>query len=90
MAVQAQSIALGSSSEQSIAGNALHGVIRVTVRNLGSGVAYLGGSPVSTGSGFQITTADAPISLTMVVGEQLFAYSTGTPTISVLRMNDTT
>lgn len=90
MAVQSQQIALGSSSEQSIAGSALHGVLRVTLRNLGAGVAYIGHSGLTTGTGFQLTTADAPIRLTLAVGEQLFGYSTGTPTLHVLRMNDTT
>lgn len=90
MAVQAVSLTLGSSSEQSLAGNALHGPMRVWVRNLGSGVAYLGPSPVSTGAGYQITTADAPIEIFMMGGEQLFGYSTGTPTLSVLRTGATT
>lgn len=89
MAVQAVQIALGSSSEQSLAGDDLHGVIRVFVRNMGAGVAYLGPSPVTTAS-FQITTADAIQTFTLYTGEQMFCYSTGTPTIHVLRMNDTT
>jgi hypothetical protein len=90
MAIQAQVIALASSAEASVAGNAIHGVIRVTVRNAGAGVAYLGPSGLTTAAGFQLTTADAPLTLTVYGGEQLFAYSTGTPTLYVLRMNDTT
>lgn len=90
MSVQAQQVVLASSAEASIAGNALHGVLRVTVRNFGAGVAYVGHSGITTGSGFQLTTADAPVTFVLAVGEQMFAYSTGTPTIHVLRMNDTT
>ena len=90
MAVQSQIITLVSSSEQSIAGNATHGVLRVIVRNLGSGVAYVGPSGLTTASGFQVTTADAPQHFTLFVGEQMFAYSTGTPSLCVLRTNDTT
>jgi len=90
MAVQTLTVTLGSSSEQSIAGNGLHGPLRVYVRNLGAGVSYLGTSPVSTGAGYQLTSADAPLDIFLMGGEQLFAYSTGTPTLTVMRTGATT
>ena len=90
MAIQGLVIAC-SSTPTSVAGSATHGVLRVILKNLGTGNAYLGDSGVTT-AGYPLSTADAPLSLTMVVGEQLFVASSSgaTPSVSVLRLNDTT
>lgn len=80
-----------TSTPQSVAGSALHGVLRVTLRNHGAGTAYLGDSAVTT-AGFQLTTADGIMTITMYTGEQLFVASSSgaTPVMSVLRTNETT
>jgi hypothetical protein len=72
-----------------IAGSGTHGVIVVKVRNRGSASVYLGGSDVTT-AGFPLTTADSPLELRVMVGETLYGTSTGSISIDVLRMNETT
>jgi hypothetical protein len=66
-----------------------HGNIRVTVRNRGTGTAYLGGSDVTTG-GFPLTTADDHVDLIVAVGESLYGTSTGAAVAQVLRSGGTT
>jgi hypothetical protein len=87
MAAQGTVIAL-TTTATSIAGNALHGVLRVTVRP-GSASVYLGGSDVTT-AGYLLSTGDAPLTVTLQVGEQLFGTSTGSIPVSVLRVGETT
>jgi hypothetical protein len=72
-----------------VAGNGIHGVIRVTVRNRSTGTAYFGGSDVTT-AGFPLTTADNHVDLVVVPGEILYGTSTGACVLDVLRMNETT
>lgn len=88
MAVQGLLVAL-TTSATAIAGNGLHGVLRVTVRNRGTGTGYLGGSDVTT-AGYPLTTADNPLPLTLMTGEVLYGTSTGACSVDVLRMNETT
>jgi hypothetical protein len=61
-----------------------HGNIRVTVRNRGTGTAYLGGSDVTT-AGFPLTTADPHVDLVVAVGETLYGTSTGAANAQILR-----
>lgn len=65
------------------------GNIRVTVRNRGTGTAYLGGSDVTT-AGFPLTTADNHVDLVVAVGESLYGTSTGAAVAQVLRSGGTT
>lgn len=88
MAVQGLTLAL-TTNAVAVAGDGLHGVLRVHVRNRGTGTAYLGGSTVTT-SGYGLTTADSPLNLTLVGGEALYGTSTGAAVLDVLRLNDTT
>jgi hypothetical protein len=76
-----------TTSAVSLAGNGIHGNIRVIVRNRGTGTAYLGGSDVTT-AGFPLTTADPHIDLLVAPGEQLFGTSTGAALAQVLRNYD--
>lgn len=93
MAVQSLVLAC-SSTPATVAGSfgsgSVHGYIRVRIKAL-SGTAYLGDSGVTTG-GYPLTTADAAIEQNLVTGESLWAASSsgGTPTIAILRMNETT
>ncbi len=90
MAVQGVTVTLSSGTAVAIAGTGgAPGVLRVTVRNRGTGTAFLGGSSVTTG-GYQLTTADSPLTIVLNVGEALYGVSTGTPALDVLRVNDTT
>lgn len=81
-AVVAGSIATG--------GGALHGYIRVRLKAI-SGTCYLGDSGVTT-AGYPLTTADAAIQETLILGETLYVASSSgaSPTIAVLRLNETT
>lgn len=89
MSVQGLTIAL-TTTILPVAGDATtHGLIRVHVRNRGTGTAYLGGSAV-TSSGYGLTTADNPMTLTLYGGETLYGTSTGAAVLDVLRMNETT
>lgn len=72
-----------------VAGSGLHGVIRVQLKSRGTGTVYLGGSDVTT-AGYPMTTAENPEMFTLMVGETLYATSTGAGTLNVLRMNETT
>ena len=93
MAVQSLVIAC-TSTPTALAGTfgsaSQHGVIRVRLKSL-SGTAYLGDSGVTTG-GYAFSTADTPITETLVTGESLWAATSsgGTASVAVLRMNDTT
>ncbi len=89
MAVQGVTITLSSGTPVVIAGDGIHGTLRVTVRNRGTGTAILCSSGGST-AGFQLTTGDAPLTVVLNVGEVLYGVSTGTPALDVLRLNDTT
>lgn len=89
MSVQGLTLAL-TTNALAVAGDAsIHGLIRVHVRNRGTGTAYLGGAAV-TSSGYGLTTADNPLALTIVGGETLYGTSTGAAVLDVLRMNETT
>lgn len=72
-----------------LAGDGYHGVIHVTVRNRGAGSIYLGGSAVTT-AGYTLSTADSPLSLKLYQGNTLYAASTGSISVDVLRVNETT
>ncbi len=72
-----------------VAGNGIHGVIRVKVYNSGTGTGYLGGADVTT-AGYPFTTAHLPQELLVVAGETLYGTSTGAAVLSVLRMGETT
>lgn len=88
----AQGIVLACSSTPSVvAGSALHGYIRVRLKNLGTGTAYLGDSGVTTG-GYPFSSADAPLEVNLLTGESLYmASSSGaTPSVAVLRVGETT
>jgi hypothetical protein len=89
MSVQGLTISL-TTAALAVAGDAtIHGVIRVCVRNKGTGTAYLGSSGVTT-SGYALTSADAPLCLTIQNSETLYGTSTGASVLDVLRMNETT
>jgi FlaG/FlaF family flagellin (archaellin) len=66
-----------------------HGIIRVTIRNRGTGTAYLGGSDVTT-AGFPLTTADNHIDVTLQPWDELYGTSTGAAVAQILRTNETT
>ncbi len=92
----AQGVVLGCSSTPSvIAGSTpsggAHGYIRVRLKNLGTGTAYLGDSGVTTG-GYPLSSGDTPLEIVLVAGESLYmASSSGvTPSVAVLRLNETT
>jgi hypothetical protein len=67
-----------------------HGYIKVRLKPL-TGTAYLGDSGVTT-AGFPLSTADAPMETTLVLGETLWAASSSgaAVTVGVLRVNETT
>lgn len=88
MAVQGLTIALTTAATL-IAGDGIHGVLRVRLVNRGTGTGYLGSSGVTT-SGYPVTTADASQEFTLVGGETLYGTSTGAASAIVLRYNDTT
>ncbi len=81
-------VTLSSATPTAIAGTGIHGVIRVTVRNRGTGTAFLGDTGVTTGS-YQLTSGDTPLQLIVYPGEALYGCSTGTPALDVLQMNET-
>ncbi len=92
----AQGIVLGCSSTPSvIAGSTpsggAHGYIRIRLKNLGTGTAYLGDSGVTTG-GYPLSSADAPLEVNILTGESLYmASSSGSsPSVAVLRVGETT
>lgn len=87
MAVQGTVVTLTTSAV--VAGDGLHGVIRVTLRNRGTGTVYLGGSDVTT-AGFPLSTADEFVSLQLGVGETLYGTSTGAGSVGVIRTDGTT
>lgn len=92
MAVQGLTVTLTTTlAAAAIAGTTdYHGSLRVIVKNRGAGAVYLGNATVSSG-GYQLTTADQPLSLPLLEGEPLYAMSTGgAAVIDVLRMNGTT
>jgi len=74
-----------------LAGNGTHGVLRVILRNRGTGTAYLGSSGVGSTAGYAFSSADTPLSLTLYQTEVLYGASSGTaPVLDVLRFNETT
>lgn len=92
----AQGVVLACSSTPSaIAGTTptggAHGYIRVRLKNLGTGTAYLGDSGVTTG-GYPLSSGDTPIEVNLLTGESLYmASSSGaTPSVAVLRVGETT
>jgi hypothetical protein len=82
-------IATLTTSATLIAGGSLHGVLRVIVRNRGTGTAYLGGADVTT-AGFPLTTADNHVDVTLLVGDALYGTSTGAAVAHILRFGETT
>ena len=84
-----------SSSPQTVAGSfsglTQHGYIRVRLKNLGLGTAYLGDSGVTT-AGYPLSSGDAPLEVNLIVGETLWVASSSgvTPSLSILRTNETT
>lgn len=88
MSVQGLTVTL-TTSAVSLVGASGHGVVKVIVRNRGTGTAYLGASDVTT-NGFPLTTADPHVDLTLRPEESLYGTSTGAAVAQVLRMNETT
>lgn len=88
MAVQGLTVTL-TTAPTVIAGSSLHGVLNVVLRNRGAGNVYLGSSGVTT-SGYQLSTGDPPLALTLLTGETLYGTSTGSITVDLLRLNETT
>ena len=92
MAVQGLTITLTTTPTATlVAGDGIHGVLRVTVRNSGNaGTVYLGGASVTT-AGYRLTSADTPLSVQLFTGESLYCLSSGgAAVLDVLRHNDTT
>ncbi len=91
MAIQSLTVAT-SSNPTAVANTAQPtnlGILRVTVRNRGTGSAYLGTSGVTTG-GYQLSSGDSPLPLTLMPYDALWAMSTGAAVLDVLRLGDTT
>ena len=65
------------------------GIIRVIVRNRGTGTAYLGASDVTT-NGFPLTTADNHVDFNLQPWDTLYGTSTGAAVAQILRLNETT
>ena len=67
-----------------------HGYIRVLLKAI-SGTGYLGDSGVTT-AGYPLTTADSAVVLTLSMAETLYVASSSgaSPTLAVLRLNETT
>ena len=88
-----QSLIVATSSNPTAIANTAQpislGILRVHVRNRGTGSAYLGSSSVTTG-GYQLTSADSPLPLTLMPYDALWAMSTGAAVLDVLRLGDTT
>ena len=78
-----------TTSATTIAGSGIHGNMRVTVRTLGAGTAYLGGADVTTSLGLRLTSSDSHITLHVVAGETLYGTSTGASVLDVLRQGET-
>ena len=91
MAVQSL-VVTSTSTPTAVAGTlssgTVHGYIRVRLKSL-TGTHYLGDSGVTT-AGYPLTTGDAAIEAVIVTGESLWSCSTGSATLAVLRMNETT
>lgn len=88
MAVQGLTVTL-TTSAVALAGNGLHGTLRVVIRNRGTGTAYLGGSDVTT-AGFPLTTVDNHVDLVIPTGDTLYGTSTGAAVAQILRFGETT
>jgi len=93
----AQSLVISATSTPTVVagsigtgGNPIHGYIRVRMKMI-SGTGYLGDSGVTT-AGYPLTTADNAIEEVLLTGETLYVASSSgaTPTIAVLRLNETT
>ncbi len=89
MSVQSVSVTLSSGTATVVAGDGIHGTLRVTVRNRGTGTAYFGTTGVTTG-GYELTTGDNPLQLVLAGGETLYACCTGAAVLGVFRNFDTT
>ncbi len=91
MAVQSLVVS-NSSTPSAVAGTfgsgTVHGYIRVRLKAL-TGTNYLGDSGVTT-AGYPMTSADAAIEAVLLTGESMWSCSTGSATLAVLRMNETT
>lgn len=88
MAVQALTIAL-TTNPTLIAGDGVHGNLRVYVRNRGAATVYLGSSGVTTG-GLAVTTSEDAAHVRLNPTESLYGCSTGSIVVGVLRVNETT
>jgi hypothetical protein len=91
MAVQGLTIALTTSPTAiaNVPGGPGFGSLRVIVRNRGAANVYLGSSGVTT-SGYQLSTGDIPLQITLQPWDALYGTSTGSIVVDVLRMNETT
>ena len=71
-------------------GAAIHGYIRVLLKPL-TGTGYLGDSGVTT-AGYPLSSGDSAVVLTLAMGETLYVASSSgaSPTLAVLRLNETT
>lgn len=93
MAVQGLTVALTTNPTpianvaQGAAGG--NGSLRVIVRNRGAANVYIGGPTVST-NGYQLSTGDVPLQITLQPWDALYGTSTGNIVVDVLRMNETT
>ena len=91
MAIQGVQVTLTTDlAAVALAGDGAHGILRVVIRNRGTGTAYLGSSGV-TSSGYTLSSGDSPLSLHLYQTEKLFAMSTGgAAVLDILRSNETT
>jgi hypothetical protein len=87
---QGLTVTLTTGTQTVIAGDGLHGNLRVTIRNRGTGSAYLGSSVVTSSLAYVMTSADTPQTFTLMVGETLYGTSTGGAVLDVLRLGETT
>jgi hypothetical protein len=74
-----------------VAGDGSHGILLVTLRNRGTGTAYLGGTS-SISSGYALSSGDAALGpLKLYPTDELWAVSTGAaPVLDVMRTAETT
>ncbi len=90
MPVQSLVVTLTTSPVSLAGSGSEHGIIRVTIRNRGTGVAYLGSSGVTSSQGYQLSTSDNHVDLHLQPWDELYGMSTGAAIAHVLRANETT
>jgi hypothetical protein len=92
MPIQGLQIALTTSPTaiaQSTSAGAPEGTLQINLYNRGAAPVYLGGPTVTT-SGYALTTDAAPLWLYLQPWDALYGTSTGSITIHVIRMGETT